>query len=74
MVLCLVPGIVQLLYAEERRDAVGSGMPCPGGMSGSGSRRINDDLVVPVIIEDPACVAKTFPGFFGALDQLRGAA
>jgi 3-phosphoshikimate 1-carboxyvinyltransferase len=30
-------------------------------------------LRVPgVVIEDPGCVAKTFPGFFDALDDLRG--
>ncbi|MCY4067611.1 MAG: 3-phosphoshikimate 1-carboxyvinyltransferase [Acidimicrobiaceae bacterium] len=67
--------------AHEHDD----GFTVPGGATASGARIPTYDdhriamafavlgLAVPGIeIEDPGCVAKTFPGFFDALGSLRG--
>ena len=70
----------------EARELV-DGFSVAGGSSPAGARvRTYDDhriamafavlgLVVPGMqIENPGCVAKTFPGFYDALDALRGGA
>ena len=67
------------LEAEEHPDGftVHPGQPAPATVETYGDHRMAMSfallgLKVPGIkIADPACVAKTFPGYFAALDQLR---
>jgi 3-phosphoshikimate 1-carboxyvinyltransferase len=79
-IAAVVEGLGRLgIAAAEQVD----GFSVEGGTPHGGRIRTFDDhriamsfalagLRTPgVVIEDPDCVAKTFPGFFGALEQLR---
>jgi 3-phosphoshikimate 1-carboxyvinyltransferase len=82
-IAAVVEGLGNLgIVATEQDD----GFTVEGGEAHGGRIRTFDDhriamgfalagLRTPgVVIEDPGCVAKTFPGFFDALDGLRGVA
>ena len=79
----VVEGLARLgIDATDEDDgfAVVGGTPHGGTITTYDDHRIAMSFAVMglrtagVVIEDPACVAKTFPGFFAALDQLRSVA
>lgn len=64
MVRATAAGPVAIRTYEDHRMAMSFGI--------LGSHDLHGDGRAWIAVEDPACVGKTFPGFFGALESLRG--